>query len=58
MTLIGMREWADLTIKVSYKLPTAVPTGVPAACLGSRVDQMWRNGIVLCVDATGACGSR
>lgn len=49
MTLIGMREWADLTIKVSFKLPESGAT----ACIGSRVDQMWRNGIVLCVDATG-----
>ena len=53
-----MREWADLTIKVSYKLPATgeLPSGVagPAACIGSRVDKMWRNGIVVCVDATGA----
>eukprot|EP01052_Picozoa_sp_SAG31_P018713 SAG31_NODE_1337_length_8738_cov_2.840954_4_plen_448_part_00 len=41
MTLIGMREWQDINIKVSYKLPSLLAH----ACLGSRVDQMWRNGI-------------
>ena len=49
MTLIGMREWADLDIRVSFKLPEAGA----AACIGSRVDQMWADGIVLCVDAGG-----
>lgn len=50
MTLIGMREWADVSIKVSFKLPEADA----AACIGSRVEQMWKDGIVLCVDAAGA----
>lgn len=50
MTLIGMREWADLAIKVSFKLPELGAE----ACIGSRVDQMWNDGIVLCVDAAGA----
>ena len=35
MTLIGMREWADLDIRVSFKLPEAGA----AACIGSRVSQ-------------------
>ena len=49
MTLLGMREWADLEMSVKFKLPSAEAS----ACLGSRVDQMWRNGIVLCVHAGG-----
>lgn len=48
MTLIGMREWQDVSIKVSFKLPSADA----AACIGSRVDQMWNDGIVLCVDGS------
>ena len=49
MTLIGMREWQDVSIQVSFKLPSADA----AACIGSRVDQMWHDGIVLCVDGSG-----
>ena len=44
-----MREWQDVAIKVSFKLPSADA----AACIGSRVDQMWSDGIVLCVDGAG-----
>jgi hypothetical protein len=45
-----MREWQDLALTVKFKLPVSSA----AACLATRVDQMWRNGIVLCVDASGA----
>jgi galactosylceramidase len=49
MTLIGMREWQDLTVSVDFKLPAAGA----AACVGSRVEQMWKQGLVVCVSAQG-----
>eukprot|EP00439_Symbiodinium_sp_Y106_P005552 s4381_g1.t1 len=54
MTLIGMREWQDIKVQVSFRLPP--PAGrVPAdaACIGVRTDQMWKNGVVLCVNYEG-----
>ena len=65
-----MREWQDVSIKVSFKLPSAdaaacigsrsvcvslcLSVSEPlCACIGSRVDQMWNDGIVLCVDGAG-----
>ena len=52
MTLIGMREWQDISISVDFKLP---PSAHPSAagCVATRVDQMWRNGIVFCLASTG-----
>lgn len=49
MTLIGMREWQDITIKTDFNLPISEAS----ACVGSRVDQMWRNGLVVCVGSDG-----
>ena len=49
MTLIGMREWQDISISVDFRLPVHDAS----ACVGSRVDQMWNDGIVLCVSAAG-----
>ena len=53
MTLIGMREWQDISLSVDFKLP---PSAHPSAagCVASRVDQMWRNGIVFCLASTGS----
>ncbi|CAE7706485.1 galc [Symbiodinium pilosum] len=50
MTLIGMREWQDIKVQVSFRLPAASAKRSPAdaACVGVRVDQMWQNGVVLC----------
>jgi hypothetical protein len=46
MSLIGMREWQDISIQVDFRLPSAAAS----ACIGSRVDQMWKDqGVVLCV---------
>jgi len=53
MTLLGMREWQDIQITAKFLLPQNL-TRVPHACLGSRVDQMWADGIVFCVGADGA----
>ena len=50
MTLLGMREWHDVTVSVDFKLPAAAAAG----CVATRIEQMWHEGIVLCVSATGA----
>lgn len=52
MTLLGMREWQDINVEVSFRIPTG-SNQTAAGCVASRVDQMWRNGIVLCVYGTG-----
>jgi len=49
--LIGMREWQDIAISASFSLPGSGAN--LSACLGTRVDQMWANGIVLCISAQG-----
>jgi len=53
MTLVGMREWQDLTVAASFQLPAGSPKNA-SGCVGSRVDQMWNDGIVLCVSADGS----
>lgn len=50
MTLLGMKEWQDVSVRVDFRLPA----DNVSACIGSRVDQMWVEGIVLCVKASGA----
>jgi len=49
MTLIGMREWQDITVTIDFQLPSAQAS----ACVAARVDQMWKQGIVVCVSWTG-----
>jgi hypothetical protein len=54
LTLIGMREWADFTLSVDFKLPTSTSTStLNSGCVGTRVDQMWKNGIALCASEGG-----
>ncbi|XP_065185004.1 galactocerebrosidase-like [Sycon ciliatum] len=52
MTVIGMREWQDLTVTVDFLFPANAPADT-AACVATRSDQMWNNGIVFCVDSAG-----
>lgn len=52
MTLIGMREFQDLTVTGTAFYPRSAPSNA-SACVGNRADQMWRNGIILCVAANG-----
>jgi galactosylceramidase len=53
MTLIGMREWADVSVAVDFKLPPSAPASA-AGCVATRVDQMWKNcGIAFCLSASG-----
>ena len=49
MTLIGMREWQDINVTVDFLLPN----DEASACVGSRVDQMWNDGIVVCAGVGG-----
>jgi len=51
MTLLGMREWQDITITAKFRLPASKPE--TSGCLGSRVDQMWADGIVFCAHGNG-----
>ena len=37
MTLIGMREWQDISVSVDFRLPVAAA----AACVATRVEQFW-----------------
>jgi galactosylceramidase len=51
MTLIGMREWQDVSVAARVKLPAGRTDA--AGCVATRVEQMWRDGIVLCVGGNG-----
>ena len=47
MTLIGQREWQDVTVSVDFRLPAV--TNVTAGCVYNRGSQMWEYGMVFCV---------
>ena len=60
-TLVGMREWQDVSIAVDFRLPFPAPLssaelgGVgPAACVGTRTDWTFDLGVVLCVGIDGS----
>lgn len=53
VSILGMREWQDVSFEASFRLPSGLKEGA-SACVGTRVDQMWHNGLVLCVSAEGA----
>ena len=49
-----MREWVNINVTVEMLIPDDGSIFNPCTCgdvpgLGARVDQMWRNRIVLCV---------
>lgn len=50
-TLLGMREWQDITISADLMIPSAILGA--QGCIATRADQMWQNGIVLCVTNNG-----
>eukprot|EP00928_Gymnodinium_smaydae_P044536 TRINITY_DN29700_c0_g1_i1.p1 TRINITY_DN29700_c0_g1~~TRINITY_DN29700_c0_g1_i1.p1 ORF type:complete len:868 (+),score=181.75 TRINITY_DN29700_c0_g1_i1:35-2638(+) len=52
LTVLGMREWRDITVEADARLPEEAPPK-STVCLGARLDQMWRQGLALCVDAHG-----
>ena len=57
-TVAGMREWQDIMISVSFRLPAKVvapwwPSANSAACIGTRVDWTFDRGVYLCIGASG-----
>ena len=52
MTLIGMIEWQDITVATEFFLPVSAFSNT-SACVATRVDQLWLQGIVFCVEASG-----
>ena len=59
-TVIGMREWQDVAIGASFRLPAAGSGGSPGwpavgagVCLATRANWVYNNGVFLCIDASG-----
>eukprot|EP00929_Paragymnodinium_shiwhaense_P043197 TRINITY_DN22249_c0_g1_i1.p1 TRINITY_DN22249_c0_g1~~TRINITY_DN22249_c0_g1_i1.p1 ORF type:complete len:857 (-),score=158.67 TRINITY_DN22249_c0_g1_i1:250-2820(-) len=52
MTLVGMREWQDIKVTAKFALPADAPAHA-SGCVATRVDQMWKNGIVFCLSLNG-----
>jgi galactosylceramidase len=57
-TVIGMREWQDVSIGASFRLPTSGgapnwPASGAGACVGTRLGWVYECGVVLCIDASG-----
>jgi galactosylceramidase len=52
VTLIGMREFQDVTATVRFALPVGFPANT-SVCIGNRLDQMWNDGIAFCVSPNG-----
>eukprot|EP00037_Helgoeca_nana_P029891 m.363526 g.363526 ORF g.363526 m.363526 type:complete len:1033 (+) comp28068_c0_seq2:228-3326(+) len=59
-TVVGMREWQDVSITVRVRLPStpSPPDGgyfptAPNACIATRVDWVVSSGVVLCVGLAG-----
>eukprot|EP00927_Polykrikos_kofoidii_P020908 TRINITY_DN1997_c0_g1_i3.p1 TRINITY_DN1997_c0_g1~~TRINITY_DN1997_c0_g1_i3.p1 ORF type:complete len:867 (-),score=85.44 TRINITY_DN1997_c0_g1_i3:169-2733(-) len=52
VTVVGMTEWRDLKIAIDFALPEG-SSDRSAGCVGTRLDQFWTTGIVLCVFASG-----
>eukprot|EP00039_Didymoeca_costata_P022216 m.4005 g.4005 ORF g.4005 m.4005 type:complete len:975 (+) comp2877_c0_seq1:110-3034(+) len=51
VTIVGMREWQDVSIRARFRLPS--PSVNASACLASRVDWTISVGVVLCVQGNG-----
>merc|ERR1712054_531635 len=43
-----MLEWQDITVSVDFMIPKQAKPEL-SACVATRIDQMWRQGIALCV---------
>ena len=41
VTIVGMREWQDITVTVTIKLPTSITANTTAGCVATRSDQSW-----------------
>ena len=49
VSLIGMKEWADVSISARFRLPDHAA----GACLATRTGWTFNNGVVLCVEGDG-----
>eukprot|EP01060_Flectonema_neradi_P025728 TRINITY_DN34550_c0_g1_i1.p1 TRINITY_DN34550_c0_g1~~TRINITY_DN34550_c0_g1_i1.p1 ORF type:complete len:301 (+),score=50.67 TRINITY_DN34550_c0_g1_i1:2-904(+) len=49
MTLIGMKEWQDITVSIDVKVPLNNASG----CIATRVNREWVNGVVYCITGSG-----
>jgi galactosylceramidase len=59
-TLVGMREWQDVSIAVEFRLPPPAPHtstelggAKAAACVGTRLDWTFDLGVAICVSVSG-----
>ena len=63
-TVVGMREWQDVSISTRFRLPAGPASGTvypgtpwppanPNACVGTRNDWTMSAGVVLCVSGSG-----
>lgn len=48
-TLIGMKEWADISISARFRLSDRTAS----ACLATRTGWVFNNGVVLCIEGSG-----
>jgi hypothetical protein len=48
-SLIGMKEWADISISARFRLPDRTA----GACLATRTGWVFNNGVVLCIEGSG-----
>jgi galactosylceramidase len=47
-TLMGMTEWEDVSVEVSFRLPDPATY----ACVSTRADQHWRAGVSMCANTS------
>ena len=48
VSIIGMTEWEDIEVKISFLLPDTTT----AACVSARTDQFWERGVSFCANST------
>ncbi|KAJ9439144.1 putative galactocerebrosidase [Diplonema papillatum] len=49
VSVIGMKEWQDISIETKFRLPSEGA----AACVATRATQMWGTAVVFCVGGNG-----
>jgi len=53
VTMLGNLEWQDIEIEVSVSIPAGTSGQYPGACVATRSDQLWNQGVSLCVALAG-----
>ncbi|CAB9518738.1 galactosylceramidase [Seminavis robusta] len=48
MTVVGMTEWEDVGLQVSFRLPDPGTF----VCISTRTDQFWSNGVSMCANTS------